>query len=812
VKKSIVIVESPAKARTIEKYLGKNFRVRASAGHVRDLPPRALGVDIRHGFNPTYRIIKGKESVVSGLKKEAKSADAIYLAADPDREGEAICFHLAHELNGQGEQPIYRILFNEITKSAILKALEHPSQIDQDKVDAQQARRILDRIVGYKVSPLLWQKVRTGLSAGRVQTVAVRMIVEREREIRAFKPEEYWDFKAHLEGSEPPKFEAKAFHLRGKKFHVPNQEEADALFEHLQKTAFVVKSVARKERTRRPVPPFITSKLQQEAVRKLGFTVKKTMTLAQRLYEGIDIGQEGTVGLITYMRTDSTRISDDALKEVREYVAESFGEKYLPKAPVRYRTKKGAQDAHEAIRPTSVARHPDRLKPFLEKDLYRLYTLIWNRFVACQMVPAVFDQTELLIEAGDVDFKAVGSILKFDGFLKLYRSDEDDKADDKSAEGNILPELAEGEKLKVLEVLREQKFTQPPPRYNEASLVKALEEKGIGRPSTYQQILSVILSRDYVRKDEGRFAATELGEVVNDLLVNYFNELFDYDYTAKLEHELDNIESGDADWIETLDNFYKRFKENLDHARTEMKNLRREEVPTDEKCELCGSTMVMRWGKFGRFLSCANYPKCRNTRELKENEADPVAAPSEVCSKCGKPMVLKRGRYGHFLACSGYPECKNTKKLIQKDGQTVAAEEVELDETCPNCGEKLVKKMGRYGEFIACRQYPECRYIKPNGTGVTCPECNQGELVERKSRRGKTFYACDRYPACNYVLWQKPIPEACPECGAPYLLEKTTKKSGTRRFCSNKECDYVLNVDESSDESSAKVESEVPVS
>ncbi len=811
-KKSIVIVESPAKARTIEKYLGKNFRVRASAGHVRDLPPRALGVDIRHGFNPTYRIIQGKESVVAGLKKEAKSADVIYLAADPDREGEAICFHLAHELNGQGDQPIYRILFNEITKTAILKALEHPSQIDQDKVDAQQARRILDRIVGYKVSPLLWQKVRKGLSAGRVQTVAVRMIVERECEIRAFQPEEYWDFKVHLKGSEPPPFEAKAFHLRGKKFHIPNQEEADALLDHLQTADFVVKSVTRKERKRRPVPPFITSKLQQEAVRKLGFTVKKTMTLAQRLYEGIDLGDEGTVGLITYMRTDSTRISDDALNEVRGYITESFGEKYLPKDPVRYRTKKGAQDAHEAIRPTSVARHPDRVKPFLERDLFRLYSLIWNRFVACQMVPALFDQTELLIGAGDVDFKVVGSILKFDGFLKLYRSDEDDEAGDSSSEGKILPELTEGEKLKVLELLREQKFTQPPPRFNEASLVKALEEKGIGRPSTYQQILSVIMSRDYVRKDEGRFAATELGEVVNDLLIRYFNELFDYDYTAKLERDLDSIESGEADWIETLDGFYKGFKENLDHARTEMKNLRREEVPTDEKCELCGSMMVMRWGKFGRFLSCANYPKCRNTRERKENESDPVEAPREVCSKCGRPMVLKRGRYGHFLACSGYPECKNTKQLIQKDGQTVAAQEVELDENCPNCGDKLVKKMGRYGEFIACRQYPECRYIKPNGTGVTCPECKQGELVERKSKRGKTFYACDRYPDCNFVLWQKPIPEACPDCGTPYLLEKTTKKSGTRRFCPNKECGFVVSVDESSEESSAKVESEVPVS
>jgi DNA topoisomerase-1 len=811
VKKSIVIVESPAKARTIEKYLGKNFRVRASAGHVRDLPPRALGVDIRHGFNPTYRVIPGKEAVVANLKKEAKSAEAIYLAADPDREGEAICFHLAHELSGEDGQPIYRILFNEITKSAILKALEHPSQIDQDKVDAQQARRILDRIVGYKVSPLLWQKVKTGLSAGRVQTVAVRLIVEREREIRDFKPEEYWDFRAQLEGSAPPPFEAKAFHLHGKKFKVENQEEADAVLEQLQKSTFIVESVVRKERKRRPVPPFITSKLQQEAVRKLGFTVKKTMTLAQRLYEGVDLGEEGTVGLITYMRTDSTRVSDDALKDVRAYIAEGFGDQYLPKDPVRYRTKKSAQDAHEAIRPTSVARHPDRIKVFLERDLFRLYSLIWNRFVACQMVPALFDQTELLIGAGDVEFKAVGSILKFDGFLRLYRSDEEDQPEDPSAEGNLLPELTEGEKLKVLDLLREQKFTQPPPRYNEASLVKALEDKGIGRPSTYQQILSVIMSRDYVRRDEGRFSATELGEVVIDLLVNSFNELFDYDYTAKLERDLDSIEAGDADWIETLQGFYQGFKEKLDLARSEMKNLRREEIPTDEKCELCGSAMVMRWGKFGRFLSCANYPKCRNTRELKENDQEPVETPQESCSKCGSPMVLKKGKYGHFLACTGYPKCKNTKKLIQMNGQTVPAQETELDENCPSCGDKLVKKLGRYGEFVACRQYPECRYIKANTTGVTCPECKEGEVVERKSRRGKIFYGCDRYPDCKFVLWQKPISESCPECEAPYLLEKTTKKSGTRRFCPNKECGFVVEVDGSPEETSAGVEREVPV-
>lgn len=786
----MVIVESPAKARTIEKYLGKDFFVRASRGHVRDLPPRALGVDIKNGFRPTYRIIPGKEKDVEKLKKEARQAESIFLAADPDREGEAICFHLAEELDGRAGHQVYRVLFNEITKGAILEAFQHPTEIDSHKVEAQQARRILDRIVGYKVSPLLWQKVRKGLSAGRVQTVAVRMIVDREREIRAFEPEEYWDFRARLEGSRKPVFEAKAARYQGKKFKISNQEEADHLLGQLNQSDFVVSKIGKKERKRRPLPPFITSKLQQEAVRKLGFTVKRTMQVAQRLYEGVEIGTEGSVGLITYMRTDSTRVSDGAVQEVREYVDQQFGESYLPKQPVRYSSKKGAQDAHEAIRPTSTLRDPQSLKPFLDRDSLKLYTLIWNRFVASQMMPALFDQTEIVIEAGPAEFKAVGSILKFDGFLKLYRSDEDANAEDADAEGKLLPDLKEGEKLTVHEILREQKFTQPPPRFNEASLVKALEEKGIGRPSTYQQILSVILSRDYVRKEEGRFIPTELGEVVIDLLIDHFVEVFDYDYTARLEEELDSIEAGKADWIETLTDFYKGFKERLERARAGMKNLKREGTPTDEKCEKCGSPMVIRWGKFGRFLACTNFPKCRNTRELGQEASEETGSVTETCSKCGQPMVLKKGRFGQFLACTGYPACKNTKRLIEVNGQAVPAEERVLDEKCPQCGENLVVKQGRYGEFVACRNYPTCRYIKPRGTGVRCPECGQGELIERRSRRGRTFYGCDRYPECKFVVWQKPIPEECPDCGSPYLLESTTKKAGTVRRCPNRECGY----------------------
>lgn len=803
-RKSMVIVESPAKARTIEKYLGRDFSVRASAGHIRDLPPKALGVDIKHEFRPTYRVIPGKEKVVEGLRRDAEKAGAIYLAADPDREGEAICFHLAALLEGKGDHEVYRVLFNEITKGAIQEAFKNPLHIDQHKVEAQQARRILDRIVGYKVSPLLWQKVRKGLSAGRVQTVAVRLIVDREREIRAFEPEEYWDFKAKLNGSNPPPFEAKASKHHGKKFKVSNQKEADELSAALQESDFVVRALNRKERKRRPVPPFITSKLQQEAVRQLGFSVKKTMTLAQRLYEGVEMGSEGSVGLITYMRTDSTRVSQVALTEAREFIHERFGEKYLPAKAIQYQTGKGAQDAHEAIRPTSVLRDLQVVRPFLSRDEYRLYALIWKRFLASQMTPAVFDQTEILIDAGPAEFKAVGSILRFDGFLKLYRASDEDSGEksDPGEEGTILPDLPVGEKLEVTEILREQKFTQPPPRYNEASLVKALEEKGIGRPSTYQQILSVIMTRDYVTKEENRFLPTELGEVVNDQLIGHFDEIFDYDYTARLEKDLDRIEEGSADWVEVLESFYDGFRERLDSARSSMKNLRAEETPAGEQCEKCGSDMVIRWGRFGKFIACGNYPTCKNTREYnseaskgaEEESSDEI---KEHCPKCGKGMVLRKGRFGTFLACSDYPGCKGTKRLVKVNGETVAQKEEKLAETCPKCSANLVKKHGRYGEFVACGNYPECRFIKQNSTGVQCPKCAKGEVVEKKSKRGRVFYGCSRYPGCDFVLWQKPIASACPECGAPYVVEKTTKKSGTRRYCLEESCGYGEKVEDS---------------
>lgn len=743
--KAIVVVESPAKARTIGKYLGKGYAVRASAGHVRDLPPRSLGVDIKNGFKPSYRVIHGKEKVVKELQKEASKADVVYLAADPDREGEAICFHLANLLQDGNERAIRRVLFNEITKDAVLRAFEHPIEINQNKVDAQQARRVLDRLVGYKISPLLWKKVRVGLSAGRVQTVAVRLIVDREREIRDFESEEYWEFKARLNSGRPPVFTAKASRLDGRKFSITNQEDAEKLQAELEKVPFKVSSTSKKARRRSPVPAFITSKLQQDAARKLGFTVKKTMSLAQRLYEGIELGNEGSVGLITYMRTDSTRVSESAVQEAREYVSQQYGEEYLPGKPRIFRSKKNAQDAHEAIRPTSVSRDPESMKAHLNRDELRLYSLIWKRFIASQMKEALFDQTKIVIEAGRTEFTATGSIMRFDGFLRVYSETPESEKNNSDDTGVVLPDVKEGDELKVEELSKEQKFTQPPPRYNEAALVKALEEKGIGRPSTYQQILQVIMSRDYVRKDSNRFVPTELGELVNDLLVSHFGELFDYDYTAKLERDLDSIEEGNEDWVKTLQVFYRGFKGNLEKALEEMKDLRKGGEETDEVCEKCGHPMIIKWGRYGKFLSCSNFPKCRNTRPLLNEESNgSTGTPKEtdeVCDKCGAKMVVKEGRYGPFLACSAYPSCRNTKPINVR-------------------------------------------------IGMKCPKCKEGEVVEKRTKKGRVFYGCDRYPDCDFVSWQKPVPETCPRCGSPYLLEKTTRKEGTVHFCPNKECGF----------------------
>ena len=807
-KKSLVIVESPAKATTINKYLGDDYVVKASLGHVKDLPKSKLGVDPDNNFQPVYEQIKGKEKVIRELKTAAKSASRILLAADPDREGEAICQHLK-EILEDDKVEIYRVLFNEITPKAIRAAVENPGRINQKVVDAQQARRILDRLVGYQISPLLWDKVRRGISAGRVQTVALRLIVEREREIQAFKAEEYWSITARLEGNQPPAFDAKLSKIKGKTADVTNQEQADHILQNLEGATFGVDSVVTKEKKRYPVPPYTTSKLQQEGARKLRFTVKKTMMLAQRLYEGIELGEEGRIGLITYMRTDSTRISDDAMQMVRSYVSDVYTGAYLPEKPVVYKSKKDVQDAHEAIRPTFVGRTPDDLKPYLSDDEYKLYRLIWTRFVASQMNPAVYDQTSVEITAKDYLFRASGRVLKFDGFLKVYEetADEDLKTPDDETD-ILLPPLTQGETLRSLGITPKQHFTEPPPRFTEASLVKTLEEKGIGRPSTYATILTTIQEREYVQKDQGKFRPTELGAVVTDMLVRHFADVFDIQYTARMEEELDEVEEGKLTWVEALDDFYKKFQKDLKKASKNMENLKAQELPTDQVCEKCGKPMVQKWGQFGSFLACSGYPECKNTKEIaKEENADgkdgaaAADAEPEPCENCGKPMALKRGRFGQFLACTGYPECKTTRKLASQGG-VPKKPDVLLDETCPQCKEaKLVIKDGRFGAFTSCSNYPKCKYIKPKTVGVACPKSGcGGELIERRSKRGKVFYGCLKYPACDFVLWNKPVADQCPECGSPYLVEKVTKREGTVRYCNAENCKYKVLVESDSPE------------
>ena len=787
--KSMVVVESPAKARTIERYLGRDYVVKACSGHIKDLPSQGLNVDVDQDFKATYAVVPGREKIVRDLRKLARKSDTIYLAADPDREGEAICQHLAEELVGSKDQEVRRVLFNEITKKAILDAFERAGEIDSNKVAAQQTRRILDRLVGYKVSPLLWKNVRRGLSAGRVQSPALRLIVDREKERNAFVTEEYWNFSARLQAGTPPAFAARAVKLDGKKFKIPNQEDAQRLLVDLKSGDFVVSSVQTKEKRRRPAAPFITSTLQQEASRRLGFSVSRTMKAAQSLYEG---------GLITYMRTDSTRVSQQALGEVRQLIEQSYGKPYVPPRAIVFQKKKGAQDAHEAIRPTASFQTPDAVKALGQTDGFRLYQLIWRRFVACQMRPALYDRTEIEIDAPRTQFKAAGDVPKFDGFLKVYQGMETSKpeAGREQAEEGLLPSVQAGEVLSVLEILHEQKFTQPPPRYSEATLVKALEEKGIGRPSTYQDILRKI-EREYVEKKERKLVPTELGMVVSELLTNHFEDLFDYDYTARLEQELDNIEKGDRDWIDTLRVFYKGFSTELTEASERMKNLKKEETPAGSDCDKCSSPMVVKWGRFGRFIACSNYPECKNTREVpgEETDSDP-ALDEQACDKCGQPMVKKRGRFGEFLACSGYPGCKNTRRIVQVGDRVEVKADKELDENCPKCGKHLVAKQGRFGEFVACSGYPECRYIRRETTGVTCSKCGEGEMIQRKSKRGRVFYSCDQYPKCKNLLWQKPVPEACPQCDSPFLLERQTKREGLMRVCSVKECDYKRVIDE----------------
>ena len=800
--KSLVVVESPAKAKTINKYLGRDFKVIASMGHVRDLPKSKLGVDVDDDFAETYESLESRKKILKELKDAAKDASDIYIATDPDREGEAIGWHLIEELKGK-KRKFHRLTFNEITKKAIQEALKHPRAIDEKMVDAQRARRVLDRLVGYKISPLLWDKVRRGLSAGRVQSVALKLVCDREAEIEKFVPEEFWNLFARLGGPVPPEFDTKLFKKNGDAIKVGNEDESKAIVADLERASWVVSSVTTKERKRNAAPPFITSKLQQTA----RFPVKKTMMLAQQLYEGgIEIpGLTG--GLITYMRTDSVRVGADAIDAVRVYIKEAFGDDHLPDQPNTYKTKSDAQDAHEAIRPTSLEHDPETVKQYLTQDQYSLYKMIWNRFVASQMPPALFDETTVDVTAGDYIFRAKGTVPKFAGWMATYGlqpGEVEEKepsasgpanADEEEATSGVLPALAEGDRLELKALRPEQKFTQPPARFSEATLVKELEENGIGRPSTYASIISVLQDREYVYKIEGRFKPAALGRMISDLLAKSFVDIIDVEYTRSLEEDLDKIEQGKAGYVKTLTAFYKKFKKDLARAGKEMIDLKKG-IEIGEACDKCGKPMLKRVGKFGPFIACSGYPDCTNTREVEVQEPESESGEEEIepCENCGKPMAMKRGRFGQFLACTGYPECKTTRKVIatKQGGLRAAKPDQILDEKCPRCQSNLVIKQGRFGEFTACTSYPECKYIKHKTTGVKCPKDADkgGEVVERKSKRGKSFYGCSNYPDCDFVLWNRPLNETCPKCKAPYLVEKITKKLGRQVICNTQDCDY----------------------
>ena len=827
--RSLVIVESPAKAKTIEKYLGKGFDVRASVGHIMDLPKNEIGVELKdRTFEPTLIVSPGKEKVVDQLKKLAAKADEIYLAPDPDREGEAIAYHLALQLgtNAKERKKIRRVTFNEITEKAVQEAFKHPRDLDQNLVDSQQARRVLDRLVGYQISPLLWDKVRRGLSAGRVQTVAVRLIVEREREIGAFLPVEYWTLDAQLHPEEQAGngFKARFVGIDGEPARVPNGQDKDGkdqfianalpdersmneVVAALGKAKWSLASVQSREQQRRPLPPFITSQLQRDASNKLGFNVRRTMGVAQRLYEGIDVGAEGTVGLITYMRTDSPRVAPEAIEGAREWIGKQLGKKYLPQHPNEYKGKKAAQDAHEAIRPTDASRTPESIARYLSDEQLKLYTLIWRRFVASQMMPAVLDVTTARIAAVSsktgktYDFRSGGSVLRFDGFLKVYEVQEEKKDDDESA--NKLPSLDKVKNLELEKLENERHFTEPLPRYNEASLVKELEERGVGRPSTYASIISTIQDREYVVKhggSRGRFYPTEIGVVVCDLLVKNFPYIFDTAYTAKLEEELDDIEEGKEKWTDLLKGFYGYFEEELKDAGKNMENIKRLERVTKEKCEACGSPLVLKWGKFGTFFSCSAYNKkdpasCAFTKEniaakpdLNTPEAQEAGDTEEYCENCGRVMVLKRGIFGPFMSCPGYnddPPCKTIRKLSQKQQQKQSTPQP-TGEDCPLCSRPLVLRQGAYGEFVSCSGYPKCKYVKQNLIeGMKCPKCGEGGLAERKARRGNIFWGCTNYPKCDFTSNYKPVAKPCPVCKSPYLVEKTLR-SGIYLECPNK--------------------------
>jgi DNA topoisomerase-1 len=779
--KPLIIVESPAKTRTLRNLLGPQYTFGASMGHVRDLPKRDMGLDIESGFTPKYQVLSDRREHLKKLKGQVAHAGTVYIATDPDREGEAIAWHLQQAL--ELEDP-HRIEFNEITRSAVQRALEQPRKIDMDRVYAQQARRVLDRLVGYKISPVLWKQLgNKSLSAGRVQTVALRLVVEREREIRAFVPEEYWTITAKLtpEGEEHP-FEAELKSKGDEPVEMKNQEQADAVMQDLQGVDYVVRQVKKGKRKRGPAPPFITSTLQQEASRKLGLGAKRTMQIAQALYEGIELGEAGAVGLITYMRTDSTRIADEAKEEAAGVIRERYGESYLGGPRKARAKKKGVQDAHEAIRPTSPARSPEQVSQYLDADQKRLYDLIWRRFIASQMADCLSDVTTVDIDAGPYVFRATGSVVTFKGFTAVYTEGKDE-GESGEADRPPLPELHKGDPLRLLDLHSDQHFTQPPPRYTEATLVRALEQNGIGRPSTYAQILSVIVERGYTKLERKVFFPTPLGEAVSDFLVAAFPTTFEVSFTAHMETDLDRVEENRADWVEVVREFYGPLEGLLEKAM-QIKGLE-----SGKTCPNCGRPMVVKSGRSGEFLGCSGFPECRTTMPLDGKERPPDRPSDKTCPTCGKPMVVKTGRSGEFLGCSGFPECRTTMPL---DGQSERAPERETGEKCPKCGRPMVVRRGRRGEFLACTGYPKCKTTRPltGGTGIPCPVCGKGEMVERRSKRGRIFWGCSRYPECKAATWDKPTGEKCPECGEP-LVEKVSKDGEVRVACQNRSCGYV---------------------
>lgn len=728
--KNLLIVESPAKSRTLKRFLGRDFEILATIGHIRDLPKSKLGVDTDNGFNVRYEIIKGKGKVIKKLKESAKKSEKVYLAPDPDREGEAIAWHVAQEL--KSDKKIARVTFNEITRSAVQNGLKNPRDIDENLVNAQQARRVLDRLVGYKVSPFLWKTVAYGLSAGRVQSVALRIVCEREAEIESFIVEEYWEIEALLADKNDARILSKLIRIDDVKPEIGTAEEAEKISEDLKTASFVVESVKKSEKKRKPSPPFITSTLQQEAARRFYFSPKKTMIIAQQLYEGVDLGDEGPTGLITYMRTDSVRVAESALSAVRDYIKENFGGNYLPKTAIRYKTKRGSQDAHEAIRPTYLDHPPEKIKKFLTKDQFKLYSLVWNRFVASQMPPAVYDTTSVDINAGRYLFHSHSQTLKFDGFLKIYQESTENGQNGENGLVDSIPDLKVGDELSLVELKPSQHFTKPPPRFSQASLIKTLEADGIGRPSTYATIVSTLLGRKYVEAKERRLYATDLGRTVSKILTDCFPLIFNVKFTAHMESDLDQIEMGKANWVDVIREFYDPFDKRLESLTSRQKEIKESLIETtEEKCEKCGSPMVIKWGRNGRFLACSAYPECKTTRPI--GEPQETLQSDEKCEKCGSPMVIKTGRFGKFLACSAYPKCKNTR---------------------------------------------------PIPTGVKCPNegCN-GDIVEKRSKKGKIFYGCSKYPDCDFVSWYKPINQSCPKCGSNYMLEKASSKKGPYLSC-----------------------------